>query len=195
MDGFPVIKTARLLMRNFTDADVPAFFDIFSREEVTEHYGCYSYTHIIQAEEQVKRKIEVNEKGGKVGFRWALVLNDSSQHYIGSCGFHSVNEHTKAFKIGYEIHPVHWRKGYAYEAVISMLQYCFEQDFPFAVNRVSATTDIYSPASISLLQKMGFTEEGILREYGYWRDQFHSVRLFSLLRREWEKKYSYSSHP
>ena len=69
-----------------------------------------------------------------------------------------------------------------------MLSYCFKNEFPFPINRVSATTNLESVKSIKLLTKLGFTEEGVLRKYGYWKNKFHDVRLFSLLYNEWKYK-------
>ncbi len=74
------------------------------------------------------------------------------------------------------------------EAVAAIIEHCFSSSFPMKTNRVSATTDIKSPQSISVLKKLGFSEEGILREYGYWKGKYHDVRLFSLLEKEWKTK-------
>ena len=40
-------------------------------------------------------------------------------------------------------------------------------------------------ASIRLLNKLGFREEGIRRQYGYWKDEYHDVRSFALLKQDW----------
>jgi len=39
-------------------------------------------------------------------------------------------------------------------------------------------------ASIKVLDKLGFMREGIMREYGYWKGQYHDLYLYSLLKRE-----------
>jgi len=67
-----------------------------------------------------------------------------------------------------------------------MLAYCFGETFEFRLNRVEALTYIAHVASIGLLVKLGFQEEGIRREYGFWKNEFHDLRSFSLLRREWQ---------
>lgn len=42
-------------------------------------------------------------------------------------------------------------------------------------------------ASMGVLQKLGFQEEGILRERIYVNNQFYDVKMYSLLRREYIK--------
>ena len=193
MADFPVIKTPQLILRALTPKDVPAVFDIFSRDEVTEHYDCYSYLHESQASEQVRKwmapystldsasQIEIGLKG----FRWAIAVTESPDRLIGTCGIHRVNAHNKTFDIGYELHPDVWGKGIATQAISALVNFCFEKNFPFKVNRITAMTDVISPRSIAVLTKLGFQQEGIMRESEYWKDRFNDSRLFSLLRREW----------
>jgi ribosomal-protein-alanine N-acetyltransferase len=64
---------------------------------------------------------------------------------------------------------------------------CFGNGFFFRVNRVEALIDLGNAASRSLLEKLGFVQEGIRREYGYWKDRFRDVRSFALLRRDWRR--------
>ena len=182
---FPKIKTQRLLLREIKESDIPYVFDVFSRHEVTEHYDCYPFIDKSQAKKWVDWQIGLYDENGDRGYRWAIATIENPGQLIGSCGFHSVNENSKSFDVGYELHPDFWGKGYASEALKAIITHCFANDFPFKVNRITATTDVVSPKSISVLSKLGFKEEGILREYGYWKDRFNDVRLFSLLRKEW----------
>ena len=189
MDDFPVIKTQQLILRALLKEDVPAVFDIFRRDEVTEHYDCYSYLHESQASEQVRKwmtsySAPYRESGLK-GFRWAIALAESPEQLIGTCGIHRVSAHNKSFDIGYELHPNFWGQGIATQAISSLINYCFNEHFPFKVNRITAMTDIVSPRSIAVLHKVGFQQEGILRESEYWKDRFNDSRIFSLLRRNW----------
>ncbi len=189
MADFPVIQTQQLILRALTTKDVPAVFDIFRRDEVTEHYDCYSYLHESQASEQVRKWMAsyaapYPEKGLK-GFRWAIALAESPEKLIGTCGIHRVNAHNKSFDIGYELNPNFWGRGLATQAISSMVNHCFNEHFPFKVNRITAMTDVVSPRSIAVLNKIGFQQEGILRESEYWKDRFNDSRLFSLIRRDW----------
>ncbi len=193
MQDFPTIKTERLLLRKISESDVRAVFDIFSKEEVTDHYDCHPFTDESKAINWVNCNIASYEDNGIKGFRWAIALIDTPDQLIGSCGIHSVNPNFKSLEVGYELHPRLWGKGMATEAVSGILDYCFNQDFPIRVNRIAATTDVVSPQSISVLRKLGFKEEGVLREYGFWKDKFHDVRLFSLLRKEWAINKSFKN--
>ena len=72
------------------------------------------------------------------------------------------------------------------EALVAMIGYSYGSDFPFGLNRIRALTELDNVASKELLRKLGFVEEGILRDYGYWKDQYHDVLCYSMLRRDWK---------
>ncbi|WP_197026509.1 GNAT family N-acetyltransferase [Hylemonella gracilis] len=188
MSKFPFLTTDRLTLRNFVESDVPAVYAIFSEESVAEFYDIDAFSSLDQAKSMVASRMRRNEKQDGTWFRWAICLSTNPEVVIGSCGFHSTNEDFHSIQIGYELHPQYWGKGIAFEAVSTMLKFCFESHFPFHVNWVAATTDLDSQRSIKLLRRLGFSEEGILRQFGFWKDKFQDVRLFSLLRTEWEAK-------
>ena len=186
MNTFPNITTERLVLRDFNVADVDALFEIFSDDRVTAFYDLDTFTCVEQAIVFVETHRRRNAAQDGSSLRWVICLADAPEQAIGSCGFHSTSKEFHSIEIGYELHPDHWGKGYAFEALSKMLSFCFLNDVPFHVNRVSATTDLGSQKSIALLRRLGFSEEGVLRQYGFWKDAFHDVRVFSLLREEWE---------
>jgi ribosomal-protein-alanine N-acetyltransferase len=40
--------------------------------------------------------------------------------------------------------------------------------------------------SARVLEKVGFEEEGVLRQRGFWKGEYRDLRLFSLLREDWQ---------
>jgi len=52
------------------------------------------------------------------------------------------------------------------------------------VDRIEAQVHPLNTASLALLRKLGFVEEGLLREAGYWMGQRHDLVQLGLLRRE-----------
>ncbi len=53
------------------------------------------------------------------------------------------------------------------------------------LNRVEAQVHPENRASVALLRKFGFVQEGRQREVGYWAGSHHDLMLHSLLKREW----------
>lgn len=87
----------------------------------------------------------------------------------------------RAAKLGYAIHAEHWNRGYAKDAAATLLHYAFHE---LDVHRVTAAVGPDNQASMAVLEGLGFTYEGRLRDHvftnGAWRDS----DLYSLLAQE-----------
>lgn len=68
------------------------------------------------------------------------------------------------------------------EALRSVLAWGFKE---MALNRVEAQVHEANAPSRALLARLGFSQEGRLRQAGYWGGQHHDLLIFSLLKNEW----------
>lgn len=183
MTKFPLLSTNRLILRQFRPSDAPAVYEIFSQEIVTRYLNLETMDSITQAEKVIKIRMEAFERGA--GIRWGITLKRMGDGLIGSCGYYNLDEMHCTAEIGYDLHPTFWRQGIMTEALSAVIAYGFGEDFKFWLNRIQALTYVEHAASAGLLLKLGFQEEGIRRESGYWKGAFHDLRCFSLLRRDW----------
>ncbi len=88
--------------------------------------------------------------------------------------------------IGYDLLPQYWGKGFATEAVHRIVKQAFLGDLPCgAINRIQADTIPENLASESVLLKVGFLDEGIRRQSGYWKQQFHDLKCLGLIKSEY----------
>ena len=76
-------------------------------------------------------------------------------------------------------------KGYVTDAVNCIVKVAFEDKLPCSIHRVQADTVLGNAASEAVLLKVGFKEEGIRRQSGYWKNQFHDLKCFGLLKTEY----------
>jgi [ribosomal protein S5]-alanine N-acetyltransferase len=70
------------------------------------------------------------------------------------------------------------------EALQAIIRFGFEE---LGVNRFQALVMPGNMASIKLLLKLGFQEEGVLREYAHFKGAFHDLHCFSLLKKEFDQ--------
>lgn len=87
--------------------------------------------------------------------------------------------------IGYIIHPDFRGKGYCTEAVEIMVDYLFLSK---NIVRVQAETNPENAPSIKVLEKAGFTFEGVRRKVFFSQGKFNDGGLYSILREEWEPR-------
>jgi len=186
MKEFPILMTKRLFLREFRPTDALGLFDSFSQEITTKYINRGPMQSIKEAEELVEIRASLFERG--IGVRWAIALRESPEDIIGSCGYFCMQSGNRSVEIGYDLHPVYWRQGIMTEALRAVIDFAYGDSFFFPLNRIEALTYLDHKASIGLLKKLGFLEEGIRREAGYWENQFHNLRSFSLLRYDWLRR-------
>jgi ribosomal-protein-alanine N-acetyltransferase len=87
--------------------------------------------------------------------------------------------------MGYDLAAPHRRQGIMTEAMEAAIDYGFGS---MGLNRIEALVDPGNTASIRLLLRLGFSQEGVLREYTHFRGKFVDDVCFSLLRREWRAR-------
>ena len=176
---FPVLFTDRLLLREFTLEDIPAVFAIFNREDVNTWTETDTMRSKEEAETRVKSRMSLFKD--RMGFRWAITLRENPKVVIGSCGYFSVRRGTQTVETGYDLHPDYWNKGLMTEALKEMIQFSFGPGSPVPVHRIEAIVFPGNTASIRVLEKLGFEQEGLRREFGFWKGRYQDVSLYALL--------------
>lgn len=186
-DSFPAINTERLILREIVMSDVDDIFAYFSDDEVTRYLDFNS----ISEAETIKRFVQRMSSGFKKKeiIRWAITLKDEDR-LIGSCFLSDFVEGSIGV-LGYDLSRSYWNKGIMTEVLKSVIPFGFDV---LGLVRIQAIVNPKNIASASLLRKMGFVEEGLLRkyEYHYDREDFNDVLMFSMLNEEYEKAAIYS---
>jgi len=96
--------------------------------------------------------------------------------------FHFLNGNY--MEIGYILVPNERRKGYGFEAIKIIVDYLFLSK---ELVRVQAITGVDNFASHKVLEKAGFTKEGIMRNSGFIRGEWKDGCLYSITREEWKE--------
>lgn len=179
---FPILETERLFLREIVPADASIIYEILSDPVVTRYYDVETFTQ----KEQALRHIRwyANRFKYKEGIRWGIVHRES-RNLMGTCGFHNWAKSDQRVEMGYELAAQYWGYGFATEAVSKILKFGFDH---LNFNRIEAWAMLDNGASMHVLRKTGFCQEGLLRDYGYWHGHFHDVMMFSILKREWDDR-------
>jgi len=179
---FPELESERLMLRQLIRKDIGALYKIYSSEAVMKYYGMFP----LEEYHQVERLVLTFQKGfeERRTIRWGIVLKETGE-LIGTCGYHNMQPRNYRAEIGYEIREDHWNKGYATEAIRELLNFGYEQ---LGLNRVEALVYPENLASHRALEKLGFNQEGVLRDYAYFRNVFQDLVMHSLLKREFESE-------
>ena len=182
---FPELETIRLKLTKLSVEDTDNIFKLFSNEQVVKYYDLEAFKEQSQATSLINLfNSRFDEENG---IRWAIKLKETND-FLGTCGFNSWNPKMKNAVIGYDLLPIFWGKGYTTEAVHKIIQSAFLGKLACGqLNRIQADTIPENLASESVLLKVGFKEEGLRRESGFWKNQFHDLKCYGLIRSEYKQ--------
>ena len=182
---FPELVTPRLKLTNLTLEDTESVFNLFSDKRVVKYYDLEAFKEQNQATNIIdffNSRFDEN-----TGIRWAIRLKETNT-FLGTCGFNSWSPKMKNAVIGYDLLPEFWGNGYTTEAVHSIIQSAFLGKLACGqLNRIQADTIPENLASESVLLKVGFKEEGLRRESGFWKNQFHDLKCYGLIQSEYKE--------
>ena len=179
MTPFPTIETPRLCLREMSPDDAPTLLALRSNAEVMRWCGDDSVTEL----EQALRLIEVFAAWRKMSFpatQWALERREDGR-LIGACALSNWRPVTRTCVISYELAADAWGQGYMSEALRAAITWGFAE---MALNRIEARIHPANERSLALAQRLGFAQEGLLREAGFWAGTHHDMLQLSMLQRE-----------
>lgn len=180
---FPTIKSKRLILDDIRAEDKASIFELFSNEEVTQYYDLAAFENMQQAEDLIS--LVQSRFKDKLGIRWAI-RKKGEDKLIGTCGFNSWNVALRSTIIGYDVNRQYWGNGYITEALTHIIKAAFDGKLSCDnINRIQADTIPGNVASEKVLLKLGFSEEGIHRQAAFWKNEYHDLKCFSLLRNEY----------
>lgn len=175
MTRFPNLETQRLWLRQAIREDADAVFAVFSDSKVTQFHNLDTFTHPNQAIEVIERRARGFTNGREI--RWAIARKPDN-YVIGSCGF-SWDKEANVAEVGYELTSQFWRQGMMSEALSAILNYGFEiEGVQLAIARVM----LGNVASKRLLEKLGFQSQGLMKERGFWKGEYHDLEQFTLMK-------------
>lgn len=177
---FPTLETERLLLREIVRTDAPALFAVHGDPECMKWFG----TDPIADEAGAVKLIELFASWRSMpnpGTRWGIQVKDQSS-LVGTCGLFAWNRAWRKCTLGYELNPQVQGNGYMQEALHACINWSFEN---MHLNRIEAQVHPSNAGSLRSVERLGFKQEGLLRQLGFWNGQFHDMLQYALLSRDW----------
>lgn len=178
------LDTPRLRLRPLAAADAEALFRLHADPQVMRYWSTPPWAGIEQAEAMIEADRDALPAGRHL--RLALTLRGEPAGHgdslVGSCSLFSFHEASRRAEIGYVLAREVWGRGLMHEALTALVGFAFET---LNLNRLEADIDPRNSASARSLARLGFVQEGFLRERWIVGEEVSDTALFGLLRREW----------
>ncbi|KIL49682.1 GNAT family N-acetyltransferase [Jeotgalibacillus soli] len=176
--SFTTIETERTLIRPIKLSDVDDIYTYGSVEEVTRYVTWNTY----RSKEDVRVFLDyvfpLYEQ--KKLAPWAIELKEIGK-MVGTADFVNWSPAHKKAEIGYVLSSVYWGAGIVPEAAAALLKFGFEQ---MELERIQARCFEENKASERVMQKIGMTYEGTLRNEMYVKGVHRNMKMYAILRDE-----------
>ncbi len=182
MDPFwtpPTIETDRLVLRAVTGDDADAVFAACSNPAVTR-FTLFDTHRTPDDTLSFVRDYVAGSYAEQSPDPFAVTVKPNPR-MVGAVGCRWESRPNRCMEMGYWVAEPLWGRGVATEAGRAVLRYVFAH---YPVERVQARVIVGNPASVRVLEKLGFRHEGTLRSSLLRRGKFEDVALFALLRGE-----------
>jgi [ribosomal protein S5]-alanine N-acetyltransferase len=177
--GFPQLETSRLRLLEMTNEDVTALIRHFGNEEVVR----FLEMNPIQTQDQASEWLQW--MGGffsaRDGLRWGA-KHKSDGSFVGSVGLHKWNRESNYAELGYDLGREYWEQGYATEITTAVIDFGWES---MNLNRIEADVVQGNTHSMAVLEKLGFQQEGVLRQRLRKGGKYYDIHRFGLLRKDY----------
>ncbi|GHI10461.1 acetyltransferase [Streptomyces cellostaticus] len=121
-------------------------------------------------------------------FRLAIEAVDTGE-LVGAAGSHHADPRAGWFEYGVTIGADHRRKGYAAEAVVLLLRFMFAER---RYHKCEARIFAHNEASVALHRRLGFVEEGRLRDRVFVAGRHRDLVVMGILADEFARLHSIS---
>jgi RimJ/RimL family protein N-acetyltransferase len=183
------LLTSRLILRPLTHADAPLIQDVASVREIADTMISIPHPYPDgEAEQYIQRQIAEFEAGHSVSF---VIERKFKKEFCGIIEVRDIGrEHSQA-ELSFWLAVGVWGQGYMSEALKPLLRFGFED---LGLNRLYAYHMVKNPGSGKVLEKNGFVQEGILRQRVRKWGVFEDVKLWAILRKDWQDEATYTQN-
>lgn len=102
---------------------------------------------------------------------------------VGSIGYHPINWNTRKVEIGYWLAAPLQGKGLMTKSCKTLIAYAFDE---LGLNKVEIRCATENKRSRAIPERLGFTQEGILRQSEWLYDHFVDLVVYGMLASEWQ---------
>ena len=176
-------ETERLLLRPFETGDAEAMFRNWASDPAVTEYLTWP-AHADVEETRAVLSCWVRDYENPEVYQWAVVPKALGEP-IGSLSVVRIDEKVDAVELGWCIGRPWWGQGLMPEAAARVLRYLIAE---VGANRVAARHAAGNPKSGRVMQKLGMSLEGVLRQADRSNHGIEDMVCYSILASEYREK-------
>ncbi len=173
------LTTQRLVLREFRQADFDDMRDYESNPET------HRFEKVVPSDDAIKAHLDQviawSQEHPRSHYCFAITFRDGDV-VRGQVSLSLNFPDIKEWEIGWKVHYHYWGNGFATEAAGCVLAFAFQE---LRVHRVVAFCNVANAASVRVMNKLGMSQDGRLRETRWWNGAWQDEFVYAILDREW----------
>ena len=178
-----MLKGERITFGPVKKEYIESYLKCFNDPEITRYLSMFRPFTRMMEEDWIE-----NLKNRDDTIVFAIILPDENnvEKLIGNCGLHAIDWKNRVAEVGITIGEKEYQsKGYGTEAMEILLEYGFKT---VNLNRIQLRVYEFNSRAINSYNKIGFVNEGRMRQAIFINGEYHDVIFMSILQEEWLKE-------
>jgi RimJ/RimL family protein N-acetyltransferase len=174
------MRSARLLLEALQPDDVPSLVSLAGDPSIAD--TTISVPHPLDARVAHDWLTSLAQTVALGAAEHFAIRESAGAPLVGMVSLRSIDREHEEVELSFWIGRPFWGRGYATEAASAAVEHAFDV---LGLNRIVAHHMVRNPASGRVLARLGFQQEGLLRERVKKWGVYEDVVLMALLRRDW----------
>jgi RimJ/RimL family protein N-acetyltransferase len=174
----PPFRSARLVLREFVEADLDEHARLFSYPDVVR----YLYDDQMSSDELRAHFTRRLRQGARAEGTWCNLAVEHDGVFVGEVGINLISAAHRCYEVGYVFLPEFQGLGFATEATRSLIDVAFAT---LNAHRVIARLDARNDVSRHLLERLGLRVEAHLVKNEFVKGEWTDELIFAVLEDEW----------
>jgi RimJ/RimL family protein N-acetyltransferase len=173
----PTLAGDRITLRPITINDAEAMFASLSDAESMRLTGTQQTFTFEQVQQYCQRIAQADDRAD-----YAITLKDAGT-YVGEVVLNDINWFNRSADFRIALAGSKWfGKGYGTEATRLIVDFGFRT---LKLHRIELEVYDFNPRAQHVYEKVGFVQEGVLRDALLWNGRYHNAILMSILEDEY----------
>lgn len=176
--GVPDLHTPRLRLRPIAATDAPGLHRAYGDPVAMRFWDSLPARDEAETATWLRRSLDTSPQ-------WHAMLaveHRATGQFLGAVNYHLRQPWNRRLALGWIIARPWWRQGFGIEAASALLAHCFTA---LDTHRVEAHIEPANTASQRLAQRLGFRQEGLMRDWLFVDGKPRDVVLYALLQPDW----------
>ncbi|MEC0201830.1 GNAT family protein [Paenibacillus lautus] len=171
----PTLETDRTMLRKLRSEDEQDIFHYGSDDDVSRYTAWPTHRTMEDTRNYLNKVLQKYEQHAVAP--WGIVDKETGK-IIGTSGFMAWNVHHAKAELGYALSKDYWNRSYMTEVIRTIISFGFDR---MKLVRIEASCLPLNIGSARVMEKVGMTYEGLIRQTIFVKGKHEDLKLYSIV--------------